>query len=226
MLTTVGLWFISQFFHPRYTIWGLPALLLAVACGLVGFGEFTQSVLLNKVRLQPARLAELTGLVATTLLVTIIMVNNLGQIQQNPSIKQYWPLGLLEEATRYLAAESENGAVIIGVPNAQHLKFYLQYSRPDLTYLDASSTLLPAELPDRWYVFYEARNIPARWQKELSYREFYDILVVHLPGRCPITTCLDEATILLSEVIQANPASTIAQKAKLMLSGLANLADH
>ncbi len=226
IITAVGLWFISQFFHPRYIIWGLPALLLAIACGLIGLGEFTRGVLLNKIKLQPARLAELTGLVATTLLVTIIMVNNLGQIQQNPTRKQAWPLGLLEEATRYLAAESENGAVIIGVPNAQHLKFYLQYSRPDLSYLDASSTLLPAELPDRWYVFYEARNIPARWQKELSYREFYDILVVHLPGRCPIDRCLHEATGLLSEAAQANPGSALEQKIKLMLSGLSNLAAH
>ena len=38
MLTTVGLWFISQFFHPRYTIWGLPALLLAVAFGALYLG--------------------------------------------------------------------------------------------------------------------------------------------------------------------------------------------
>jgi hypothetical protein len=136
----------------------------------------------------------------------------------------FWPRTY--SCINYLAAESENGAVIIGVPNAQHLKFYLQHSRPDLAYLDASSAILPAELPGRWYVFYEARNIPARWQKELSYREFYDILVVHLPGRCPIDRCLHEATGLLSEAAQANPGSALEQKIKLMLSGLSNLAAH
>lgn len=109
---------------------------------------------------------------------------------------------------------------------ASYLFLYRAFTRNRFTNWMLYAVFTWTELPDRWYVFYEARNIPARWQKELSYREFYDILVVHLPGRCPIDRCLHEATGLLSEAAQANPGSALEQKVKLMLSGLSNLAAH
>lgn len=223
--TTLGLWYISQFFHPRYLIWGLPAFLLAVACGLVGVGNLARKYIVGNL-VVPVSQANYTRFLLIGLLIMPLVVNGLWQAQKNPMIKRNWPLGQLQEATNYLATEANNGETIIGVLNAQHLEFYLQHTRQDFLYLDVTSTELPAQLSGRWYVFYGVQNIPERWPTEISFQEFGDILVIHRPLRCSIEDCLVEASLLLSEVSAANPDSAIKKKAEAMLSGLSKLPIH
>ncbi len=225
LATTFGLWFISQFFHPRYVIWGLPAFLLAVACGLVGVGNLVQRYLSNDLAV-PSGKVNYAGFLLIGVLIIPLVINGLWQAQNNPAIKRSWPLGQLQEATNYLATEAKIGEVIIGVPNAQHLRFYLQQTRPDLLYLDATSTELPTQLSGRWYVFYGVQTVPERWHTEVTLQEFHDILTVYRPHPCPIEDCLAEASLLLSEVSMANPDSAIKEKVSLMLSGLSNVPIH
>lgn len=219
-ITIVGLWFVSQFFHPRYVISSLPALLLAAASGLVGVSNFIQRILFpSRSKLPLKRTIKFSQSASIGLVAVLISIPGL----LNPTTKQGWPQGQLQAAASYIFTSAHSGEGVIGVPNAQYLKLYIQPTRQDLIYLDAGSTTLPTTLAGRWYVFYDAQNIPERWQNQLTYKDFYDILVVYQPGACNIENCINETKILFSEIAQANPGSIIEKRTNAMLSGLTKL---
>jgi hypothetical protein len=219
-LTQAGLWYVGQLYNQRHIVWALPAAALAVAGGIIGLAVVARQFF-GQNRLTRAKYA---GAIVIGIMLGPLLIHNVWQAQQNPLVKQSWPLGLLQEATAAIAAQADTGDTIIGVPNARHLQFYLHQSRPDLAYLDAGSDNLPAKLQGRWYIFYGLWHIPERWQSELSYQIFYDILVVHRPGACDIRDCMAEAQILFSEAVEANPDDPLREKIDLMLSGLTGLA--
>ncbi len=219
-VTTIGLWYVSQFFHERHVIWSLPGLLLATACGLVGLGYLSQKLWLTNISAPKARLAQLAliGLVVVPLLFI-----SLKQAQQNLIMKQNWPVGQLQAATSYIATQAQGQEVVIGVPNAQYLQLYIQPIRQDLIYLDANSTTLPAKFEGAWYVFYGVQDIPTRWTQQVDFKKFNDLVVVHRPGPCPIEVCINDTKLLFAEMAEANPGSLLGEKLNSMVSGLANL---
>lgn len=233
LATTIGLWLISQFYHERYTIWGLPAFLLAVAYGIISLANFTQRLVdratASKKRIRVAQLA----IVAFILIP--LLVNNLDQVRRIPAIKQAWPLGQLQQASHKIAAEanSQETIIAIGMP-AWLLQFYLDLNRPDLIYLDENSftelqthASLPAELRGRWYVFPSraVSNIPDRWVDSLAYWQYNDIIMLHLDDPCSLAVCLDETKRLLTEISQANPNSPLAARISGVMTGLTLLLD-
>jgi len=224
LITTIGLWFIAQFFHPRYTIWGLPAFLLAVACGVVGLAGLVQKFLV-KYQIIPENGLRFIKFIFVTLLIFPVVIGNWIQIQYNPIEKQNWPLGQLQEATTYIAGRANNQETVIGIPNTLFMQFYMHHLRPDLSlvYFDPGTKTLPQKLNSRWYVFYSAQHIPARWQTELDYVRFNDIVVVHQEKECQIEECMAEAKVLLEEYAEVHPNSAIEEKIKVILSGLSNL---
>jgi hypothetical protein len=234
LITVSGLWFISQFFHPRYTIWGLPAFLLIIACGFVRLGNLIQKALkVNRLEaipgsgIQPARVIFISLLLAPVLLV------NLHQIQHHANFKQSWPRGMLQEATELIVAEANpyEAVVAIGLP-ARHLQFYVEQNRQDLVYLDDRSfveqhgQMLPSEFRGRWYVIhnsYTAPNIPKNWLTTLQFYEFDDIIVVYLPAPCQLRVCIEDTKMLLSEISQANPGSDLETTVGQIIAGLTQL---
>jgi hypothetical protein len=139
--------------------------------------------------------------------------------------KQNWPLSKLQEATTHIALNARNQDVVIGVPNTQYIQLYLQqmHSELDFTYIDPGTTVLPQQLNGRWYVFYDAQHIPARWPGNVDYTRFNDIVVVHREKECQLEDCIAEAGILLEEYAEAHPNSAIEEKINIILSGLSNL---
>lgn len=222
-VTIIGLWFVSQFFHQRHTIWGLPGILVATAGGIITLGHFTSRILtkskcssFSKLPSQPIQFGVIILLAAPILLV------NLSQMQQIPGLKQSWPLGCLQEATSYITAQAQPNETVIGIPNAQYLQLYIQPVRQDLFYLDIKQHILPPRFEGRWYVFYGAEDIPPRWD-QLGIEKFQDILVLYRPNPCKIADCLSEANTLLSEIAHANPDSPLAEKIEIIMAGLPQL---
>ncbi|MCB0178376.1 MAG: glycosyltransferase family 39 protein [Anaerolineae bacterium] len=212
IISTIGLWFISQFYHPRYTIWGLPAYLLLAAYGIV--------VIANRpvfIKNRPA-LTALGGCLAL-----IFSLVNFFQIQQNVQIKQRWPLGMLQETTNVIIAGADTGetVIVIGLPR-QHLKFYIEQERQDLTFIDERTfaeefliSPLPDRLAGRWYVLHNASaspNIPTEWPGHQDYYTFYDLLVVHNATPCRLKECVTQTKALLLEIAEANPDSSLAKR--------------
>ncbi|RME77668.1 MAG: hypothetical protein D6784_03380 [Chloroflexi bacterium] len=211
-VTIFGLWYVSQFFHQRHVIWSLPAFLLATANGAVAIPQ-----MLFRQRKAPIRTG-LTGLVIAPLLVV-----NLMQAQQIPQIKQHWPLGKLQEATAYIATQARPHEIVIGIPNAQYLKLYIEPVRQDLSYIDTRSTALPAALNGVWYVFFDIQNVPHPGEAGVQYQQFQDLLVVYQPEPCQGAACIGRIERRLQEVIEANPNAAGTPKFKAILSGLARL---
>jgi len=232
-VTALGLWFISQFFHPRYTIWALPAFFITLGFGLATLGSFIPRLVLAGQRAfipnLPAKRSEIA--ILSLLLVPLLLIN-FGQIQQHEIIKQSRPRGMLEDAARLIGANAaaNDTIVAIGLP-AKHLQFYLEPTRPDIHYLDDKIFIeqnagLPPTLAGRWYVIhnsYAPPQIPQNWSGALHYHEFYDIVVVYQAKPCQMTDCILETKLLLSEISRANPGSALEQVVNNIMAGLAQL---
>ncbi len=216
-VTTAGLWYISQFFSPRYTIWGLPAFLLMTALGLVAAGKLLSSLMSKWKWPVPVAAVQFTVI---AMLITPLILNSLQETQTHIAAKQHRPLGQMQEATEYISANADTDDIIIGIPNAQHPQFYLQHSRPDLNYLDMSSAAIPPTMKGRWYIFYGLLNIPPQWQHQIDFQTFHDLLVVYNPQACEIAQCLAEANTLFTDLAQANPDTDIEKRLNIMLNGM------
>lgn len=230
-VTAFGLWFISQFFHPRYTIWAVPAFFITLGFGLATLGSLIWRLILAGQRIPtlPAKQSEIA--ILSLLLVPLLLVN-FGQIQQHEIIKQSRPRGRLEDAARLIGANAaaNDTIVAIGLP-AKHLQFYLEPTRPDIRYLDDKIFIeqnagLPPILAGRWYVIHNAYappQIPQHWSGALHYHEFHDIVVVYQAEPCQMMDCILETKLLLSEISQANPGSALEQVVNNIMAGLAQL---
>lgn len=216
VVSTIGLWFISQFYHPRYTIWGLPAYLLLAAYGVVTTAKLP--LLKNR-----QVLAVLVGGIAVA-----IGLINIYQIQQNVQTKQRWPLGMLQEAAGTISGGAGQDEVIIaiGIP-MQHVKYYIEQERQDLIFIDEQTFAeesrgqsLPDRFAGRWYVLhnaYAAPNIPPAWIGYRDYDVFYDLLVVHIDTPCRLEACITQTKALLLELSEANPDSSLAERANSII---------
>lgn len=223
-ITQFGLWWAGQFFHERHIIWALPAFLLATAYGSIAGGQFILRLL--KAESQIFGLScdkQFSQFIVAILLLLPLLITNLNQAQQNPTIKQTWPLGQAQEAANFIAATAHPGDAVIAVPNARHIRFFIEPVRQDLIYFDAQSATFPAELQGRWYIFHDVHHNPARWRQELNINEFFDTTVVYQPNPCKIKVCLSETGSLFTEMAQANPDSALAEKIKIMMAGLISL---
>lgn len=230
LITTTGLWFIAQFFHVRYTIWGLPAVLLLISCGVVGIATFIGDLLINSKTDTKWPKTILQSIVMSVILLPIL-ASNLVQLQTIDQFKQNWPLGRIQEAATLLTTQAQSGDAIIavGLP-ARHLEFFIEPLRQDLIFFDETTfkenvgaqNLLPKTLAGRWYILhnsYRRPNVPAQWAGRLDYHDFNDVLLVHLPNDCTLPDCIKETKTLLQEVSEVNPGTTLAARAGNVVLG-------
>jgi uncharacterized membrane protein len=230
-VTALGLWFISQFFHPRYTIWALPAFFITLGFGLATLSSLIPRLILAGQRAPNLPMKRVELAILSLLLIPLLLVNA-GQIRQHEILKQSRPRGMLEDAARLIGANAAptDTVVVIGLP-AKHLQFYLEPTRPDIRYLDdkifvEQNAGLPPTLAGRWYVIHNAYappRIPQTWSGAFHYHEFHDIVVVYQANPCQMTGCISETKLLLSEIAQANPGSALEQVVNNIMAGLAQL---
>jgi hypothetical protein len=234
LITAAGLWFISQFFHERYTIWGLPPFLILADCGLAGLSRFVYRRLatLSSPQLSNA-FAQVVAVGLVGLLLSGLLGTSLYRTQQYPAIKQTWPLGRLQEAAELIMAQARPGEAIILINLPQlHAQFFTEQKRPDLIYVDSSvfskgTDKLAGTLTGRWYVLhdhsYTTPKRPAEWLDSKDYHEFHDIVVIHLATPCPMRQCIYETKTLLQQMIAANPDSRLTTAISKVVTGLERL---
>lgn len=128
------------------------------------------------------------------------------------------PVGPLEEAMLYLADRIKSGEAIIRPTTTK----YFQVLGDDLTYLDRESIKFPQQLHGRWYIFLGVEHIPERWKRELEFKAFDYVLIVHRSG-CNIEVCLADTQRLFKEIAQANPTSILAEKINEISNNLSNI---
>ncbi|MEM7343952.1 MAG: glycosyltransferase family 39 protein [Chloroflexota bacterium] len=225
--TIVGLWFISQFFQPRYTLWALPAIFLVVAYTLVSIGILVGKALKQQA---PSLFIERTQITVIALLVVPIIGFSLYQTQFNAVNKQLWPIGQLQEVTNKIVTEANSQDVVInfGMP-ALYLQYYVEQARQDLLYLDANNfQQAPALLPESatvWYVIHidPPFNAPTVKDSLLEYETFNDLMVVKISEECQLVDCINDTKILLLDIANANPNSRFTTRINGALSALSTL---
>jgi 4-amino-4-deoxy-L-arabinose transferase-like glycosyltransferase len=229
--TIISVWLVGHFFHPRFAIWVMPAMFLAVACGLVGLTHFVSRGIPGDLSFSTLRVQ----VIVLMIFIAPLLLANVAELQQASHNKQTLPRGQLQEAVNFITSTAKPGEYIITISlPTSHAQFYVERSRQDLIYLDETAFAqqqagrnLPQQLAGRWYVIhhnaYVAPNIPPQWNDNLHFGRFHDIVVVYQPESCTIQSCIEEAEALLTAISRANPQSVLAETINNILAGLARL---